>query len=98
MSTADFHRPLVSPAQNPRFGKRLSTEQAHRIIQNAATKAGIEGNVSAHWFRHAHASHALDAGAPIHLVQSTLGHSSLATTSRYVHAKPNDSSGLYLNR
>ncbi|MEG4054382.1 MULTISPECIES: tyrosine-type recombinase/integrase [unclassified Microcoleus] len=36
--------------------------------------------------RHAHASHSLDRGAPIHLVQQTLGHESVATTSRYLYA------------
>ena len=39
---------------------------------------------------------ALDRGAPIHLVQATLGHSSVATTGRYLHARPNDSSSRYL--
>ena len=34
-----------------------------------------------HWFRHAHATHSLERGAPIHLVQATLGHASVATTS-----------------
>ena len=43
-------------------------------------------------FRHAHASHALDRGAPIHLVQATLGHASITTTGRYLHARPDDSS------
>ncbi|MBD0311771.1 MAG: site-specific integrase [Microcoleus sp. T3-bin5] len=51
---------------------------------------------SAHWLRHCHASHALNRGAPIHLLSQTLGHASVATTSKYLHAKPNDSSGLYL--
>ena len=52
--------------------------------------------VSAHWLRHAHVSHALDRGAPVHLVQATVGHASLTTTSRYAHARPKDSSSLYL--
>jgi site-specific recombinase XerD len=52
--------------------------------------------VSAHWLRHAHASHALDRGAPIHLVQATLGHRSVATTSWYLHARPGESSAGYL--
>ena len=53
--------------------------------------------ISPHWLRHAHASHALDHGAPIHLVQATLGHSSVATTSAYLHARPGDSSARYLS-
>lgn len=74
----------------------ISAEQVHRIVSRAAKRAGIAGNVSAHWLRHAHASHSLNNGAPAHLVQATLGHSSLMTTSKYTHARPTDSSGLYL--
>lgn len=74
----------------------INRHQLWRIVTAAAKRAGIEGNVSPHWLRHAHASHSLDRGAPIHLVQQTLGHESVATTSRYLHARPNDSSSLYL--
>jgi integrase len=38
----------------------------------------------------------LDRGAPIHLVQQTLGHASVATTGRHLHARPTDSSARYL--
>lgn len=75
----------------------LSASQAWRIVRKAALVAGLGKNVSPHWFRHAHASHAIDRGAPLSLVKETLGHSSLSTTSRYVHARPDDSSGLYLS-
>lgn len=69
----------------------------HRIAGGqAALRAGIELAVSPHWFRHAHASHALDCGAPIHLVQATLGHASITTTGRYLHARPNDTSSRFL--
>lgn len=77
-------------------GHALSVPQAWRIVKKAAKRAKIDAPVSPHWFRHAHASHALDHGAPIHLVQSTLGHSSITITSRYLHARPNDSSAMYL--
>lgn len=77
-------------------GGQLSAVQVHRIVKAAALRAGIPGNVSAHWLRHSHASHALDRGATVVLVRDTLGHSSLETTSRYTHAKPNESSALHL--
>jgi integrase/recombinase XerD len=77
-------------------GKMLTSAQVLRIVRAAAQRAGIKGDVSPHWLRHAHASHALDRGAPVHLVQQTLGHSSLTTTSRYTHARPTDSSSRYL--
>jgi integrase/recombinase XerD len=77
-------------------GGALDVSQVRRIVYAAARKAGLEQNVSPHWMRHAHASHALDRGAPIHLVQTTLGHASIATTGRYLHARPTESSGFYL--
>jgi integrase/recombinase XerD len=67
---------------------------AWRWFKAAAARAGVEA--SPHWFRHAHASHALDHGAPVHLVAATLGHKSLATTTRYAHARPGESSGAFL--
>jgi integrase/recombinase XerD len=77
-------------------GGPLTPVQVRRIVTAAAKRAGIVGAVSPHWLRHGHASHALDHGAPVSLVASTLGHANVATTSRYLHAKPGDASGLYL--
>jgi site-specific recombinase XerD len=74
----------------------LDPSQVFRIVRDAAKRAGVDAPASPHWLRHAHASHALDRGCPIHLVQATLGHSSVATTGRYLHARPNDSSARYL--
>jgi len=77
-------------------GGHLDRAQVHRIVKTAAARAGLPPDVSTHWLRHAHASHSLDRGAPISLVQATLGHASIATTGRYLHARPGDSSGRYL--
>jgi len=66
-----------------------------RIVKSAALKAGINKAVSPHWMRHAHASIASEK-APLHVVQASLGHSSIQTTSRYLHVKPNDCSSKYL--
>ncbi len=84
------------PVFRSRKGGHLDESQVWRIVRKAAKRAGIEKKVSCHWLRHAHASHALDRGAPIHLVQATLGHSSISTTGKYLHARPTDSSGSYL--
>lgn len=86
------------PVFRSRKGGHLDESQVWRIVRKAAKRAGIEKEVSCHWLRHAHASHALDRGAPIHLVQQTLGHSSVATTGRYLHARPTESSSSYLLR
>lgn len=77
-------------------GGSLVPMQVHRIVKTAARRAKLPASISAHWLRHAHASHALDRGAPVHVVQTTLGHASLTTTTRYSHARPGDSSARYL--
>jgi site-specific recombinase XerD len=78
----------------------LSPQAVGKILRKAAERAPlpkrVKDGISPHWLRHAHASHALDNGAPISLVQQTLGHGSIKTTSIYAHAKPGDSSALYL--
>lgn len=73
----------------------LDSGQIQRIIRNITEKAGLSKRVSPHWFRHSHASHALDRGCPIHLVQKQLNHSSISTTGRYLHARPSESSSTY---
>jgi integrase/recombinase XerD len=85
-----------APVFRSRKGGPLGCPQAHRILKAAAARAGLPAEISLHWLRHAHVSRALDRGAPAHLVQATVGHASLTTTSRYAHARPNDSSARYL--
>ena len=85
-----------APVFRSRKGGHLDESQVWRIVRKASKRAGIEKKVSCHWLRHAHASHALDRGAPIHLVQQTLGHSSISATGRYLHARPTESSSSYL--
>jgi integrase/recombinase XerD len=77
-------------------GGHLDRSQVLRIVQQAARRARIRRKVSPHWFRHAHASHAMDRGAAIHVVCATLAHSSIAITGRYLHAKPTESSAKFL--
>ena len=74
--------------------------QVNRIVKAAAKRVpGVEqtvaDTVSPH-LRYAHTSHAMDRGAPVHLIKETLGHANIATTERYLHARPTDSSSLYL--
>ena len=84
------------PVFGSRNGGHLDPRQVRRIVLGAARRAGLEAKVSPHWLRHAHASHALDRGAPVHLVAATLGHAPIATTGKYAHARPTDSSSRYL--
>lgn len=86
----------VFPGRRP--GRPISGRNAERVLQRAAQRAGIKDHVSIHTLRHCHASHALKHGkAPIDLVAATLGHTNVATTSKYLHAQPDDSSARYLD-
>ena len=78
-------------------GEPLNPRAVNRMIKAAAKRANVNPAVSAHWLRHAHASHALNRGATVAEVQTTLGHANVATTSTYLHAHPDRSSGLVLD-
>jgi integrase/recombinase XerD len=64
-------------------GTRLSRQSAWQFVLNAANAAGISGKVSPHVFRHSYATHLLDGGADIRVVQELLGHASVTTTQIY---------------
>ena len=78
-------------------GGKLTERNVNAMVKRAAAKAGINEAVSPHWLRHAHGSHAIDRGASLPEVQTTLGHGNIATTSGYLHARPDTSSGLHLD-
>jgi site-specific recombinase XerD len=90
---AGAHDPVFA---SPRGG-HLTERAVNYMLKRAASNAGINPKLSAHWLRHAHASHAIDRGAALPVVQSTLGHGNIAVTSAYLHARPGDSSGLSLD-
>lgn len=64
-------------------GSRLSRQSAWQIISDAAEATGLTGKVSPHVFRHSYATHLLDGGADIRVVQELLGHASVTTTQIY---------------
>ncbi len=79
-------------------GTRLDTTTIFRIVREAARQAGVPNwfEVSPHWLRHCHGSHAIDRKAPLTVVRDTLGHSNIAVTNEYAKARPDQSSSHYL--
>jgi integrase/recombinase XerD len=76
--------------------KALRRESVTHLVKEAAVRVGASSKTSSHWLRHCHATHSLSKGAPINLVSQTLGHSSVAITSKYLHCRPDLSSGQFL--
>ena len=68
-----------------RRGVHLSRVTVFTIIKDLATKAGIEKNISPHTFRHSFATHLVEGGADLRVVQEMLGHQSITTTEIYSH-------------
>ena len=64
-------------------GGRLSRQSAWQVLQDAAQRAGITAAVSPHTLRHSFATHLLDGGADVRVVQELLGHASVTTTQIY---------------
>jgi len=77
---------------------KLNNSQIFRIVKAAAKKANLDVEPSPHWLRHTSATHAIEAGAPVHVVQRSLGHESISTTGRYLEIRPKESVGDYLKK
>lgn len=79
-----------------RYGKRLTERMVQKILEDYAARAGIAKRVHPHMLRHTFATHLLDGGADLRVVQELLGHASLSSTQIYTHVTKSQAKKVYL--
>ena len=79
-----------------RYGRRILERRIQRILEKYASVAGIGKRVHPHMLRHTFATHLLDGGADLRVVQELLGHASLASTQIYTHVSKSQAKKVYL--
>jgi integrase/recombinase XerC len=79
-----------------RYGQRLPARSVQRLLEGHAKKAGIGKRVHPHMLRHTFATHMLDGGADLRVVQELLGHARLTSTQIYTHVTKRQARKVYL--
>ncbi len=78
-----------------RFGKSLTTERIRQILKARAKATGMEKNVYPHLLRHSFATHLLENGADLRVIQELLGHADISTTQIYTHVDQKHLKGVH---
>jgi len=80
-----------------RYGGRLPERRVQRILEKYARLAGMDKRVHPHMLRHTFATHLLDGGADLRVVQELLGHAALSSTQIYTHVTKSQAKKVYLS-
>jgi integrase/recombinase XerD len=78
-------------------GKQMERSVIYRMIKRTSQRAGVDERASCHWLRHSHATHSLEAGCNLRLLQQSLDHASVTTTEKYLHISPDKGSSQYID-
>ena len=76
-------------------GRRITTRSVARIVEKHLKLAGIPVKMGPHGLRHSFATHLLNGGADLRVIQELLGHASLSTTQRYTHLNLDQLTAVY---
>jgi integrase/recombinase XerC len=90
---------LPCTGANPVFlnhrGRRITTRSVARVVEKHLREAGIAVKMGPHGLRHSFATHLLNSGADLRVIQELLGHASLSTTQRYTHLNLDELTAVY---
>jgi integrase/recombinase XerC len=93
----NWHLPCTG--ENPVFlnnrGGRITTRSVARVVEKHLREAGIAVKMGPHGLRHSFATHLLNSGADLRVIQELLGHASLSTTQRYTHLNLDQLTAVY---